>query len=568
MKFYKELTDRKCVGFWLFVWWLVNLLQASLTELANDEAYYHMFAQNLSWGYFDHPPVTAFLVWLGERLFSGELGVRFFFTLLQPAYLYVFWCTIRPSDATRKDGELYILLSSAILMLQLYGFIAVPDAPLLFFTALFYFSFRRYTEFRKYAWIELGVILGLLALSKYHGALVLIFSLIPLIPWFLRNPRKILELTGSGFIALAVIIPHLLWQSEHDWVSFKYHLTERNGYFSVENVIEFLINVAVVFSVFFLHLWYKAYRTIKASSPIEKVLWFTPLAFIVFFTLSSVRGYVQPQWVIVATFGLIWILFNYIRKNDRFLKYIRLTTSVTLILMGIVRLEVMFRPIPLSNEVFHNHESYGAIKKVAGERPVIYGPRYAKAAKYMFYTGGAPVYSQADINYRSSEWLFRYDDRDFTGRDVIIQVEDRTPGADSILLRNGSTFYYKEVSDFHPVREVTTSVNRFGLTEIVTPSKKIDFDIDILNPYPYDITIDDESISLCMLWGWNKQNYHFYKLGFKGTIPSKEKINFVGTFSVPEELEEQMYKVGFAVNKTDMFTWFASPVYKTKFVND
>ena len=70
------------------------------SELANDEAYYHMFAENLAWGYFDHPPMTALLVWLGEHLFGGELGVRFFFTVLQPLYLYILWRIIRPRMPT------------------------------------------------------------------------------------------------------------------------------------------------------------------------------------------------------------------------------------------------------------------------------------------------------------------------------------------------------------------------------------------------------------------------------------------------------------------------------------
>ena len=95
------------VRLWLLLglWWIANLIQAGCTELANDEAYYHMFSRSLAWGYFDHPPMTALLVWLGEHLFGGEFGVRFFFTLLQPLYLFVFWRIIRPSDADRRDAE-------------------------------------------------------------------------------------------------------------------------------------------------------------------------------------------------------------------------------------------------------------------------------------------------------------------------------------------------------------------------------------------------------------------------------------------------------------------------------
>lgn len=69
----------------LGLWWIVNLVQAGCTELADDEAYYHMFAGRLAWGYFDHPPMTALLVHLGGFL-GGEIGVRFFFTVLQPIY--------------------------------------------------------------------------------------------------------------------------------------------------------------------------------------------------------------------------------------------------------------------------------------------------------------------------------------------------------------------------------------------------------------------------------------------------------------------------------------------------
>lgn len=41
---------------------VLNLVQASITELIYDEAYYWYYAQNLAWGYFDHPPMVAFMI--------------------------------------------------------------------------------------------------------------------------------------------------------------------------------------------------------------------------------------------------------------------------------------------------------------------------------------------------------------------------------------------------------------------------------------------------------------------------------------------------------------------------
>lgn len=49
-KSYASLGADRLVLLWLGVWWIANLVQAGFTELANDEAYYHMFAERLAWG--------------------------------------------------------------------------------------------------------------------------------------------------------------------------------------------------------------------------------------------------------------------------------------------------------------------------------------------------------------------------------------------------------------------------------------------------------------------------------------------------------------------------------------
>ncbi|TAF47906.1 MAG: hypothetical protein EAZ64_00010 [Sphingobacteriales bacterium] len=56
---------------------IVNLVQSVFTDLLNDEPYYYVYSQYLNWGYFDHPPLIAFLIEFGKFI-PGELGVRFF----------------------------------------------------------------------------------------------------------------------------------------------------------------------------------------------------------------------------------------------------------------------------------------------------------------------------------------------------------------------------------------------------------------------------------------------------------------------------------------------------------
>ena len=61
---------------------MANLLQSIFTGLHSDESYYWMYSQNLDWGYFDHPPMAALLIYLGHAILPGEIGVRLVMILL------------------------------------------------------------------------------------------------------------------------------------------------------------------------------------------------------------------------------------------------------------------------------------------------------------------------------------------------------------------------------------------------------------------------------------------------------------------------------------------------------
>ena len=61
-KYYNSLSANGLVCLWLAIWGIANVITSGASELSDDEAYYHMYALNLAWGYFDHPPITALLI--------------------------------------------------------------------------------------------------------------------------------------------------------------------------------------------------------------------------------------------------------------------------------------------------------------------------------------------------------------------------------------------------------------------------------------------------------------------------------------------------------------------------
>lgn len=552
-KSYASLGADRLVLLWLGVWWIANLVQAGFTELANDEAYYHMFAERLAWGYFDHPPVTALLVWAGERLFGGELGVRFFFTVLQPLYLWILWRLIRPADAGRRDAALFVVVSAATLMLQLYGFIAVPDGPLMFTTALFLLTFKWFSENRRRAWLWMGIAMALMAYSKYHGALVVLFALA-------ANPRQLLRpaLYSSGAVALLLLVPHLVWQYEHDWASFAYHLSGRNSVFRPGYVVEFLANVLVVFNPFFVPLYVQAWRKVKPQTPVGRALKLLPVAFIVFFMLSSLRGYVQPQWVIVSCFGLVCVLFAYARRHPRTRRYVMRAGGVTVGLIVLARLVMIFNPLGIRFEVFNNPESYAAIAAEADGRPVVFRYGYAVAAKYAFYTGGE-AYCQPNIRYRTHQWQFRDDDSRFIGREVLVEcpdgtVSDSTRQVRTLTMANGRSFTWFVDPAFHPVRLVDIAFT--GLPGRVAAGETLRLELRITNPYPYAIRVGADDTQLVMLWKHGRFRVDEFPTGETFTIPADSELTRGVTFTVLPQLAGETFDVGFALRREGYTNWF------------
>src|SRR5688572_20265762 len=201
------------------IWMVLALVQASMTELQDDEAYYWVYSKFLDWGYYDHPPMIAILVKAGYAVFPNELGIR-----LVPVLMNIGTLILLEKLINRKNPVLFFAIALSIALIQLGGFMAVPDIPLDFFTVLFFYNYQRFLRKENLASsLLLGLSIAFLFYSKYQGLLIVVFTLI-------SNPRILTRYFTwiACFIALLLFIPHLWWQYEHDWVSFHYHLFESN----------------------------------------------------------------------------------------------------------------------------------------------------------------------------------------------------------------------------------------------------------------------------------------------------------------------------------------------------
>ena len=96
------------MGILLSVSVLLRVAWAAAIGLCNDEAYHYLFTVNPDWSYFDHPPMTMWLEWLGLHAFGGwehPLALRSGFILLSAGSTWVLAQAHGQALVRRLGGE-------------------------------------------------------------------------------------------------------------------------------------------------------------------------------------------------------------------------------------------------------------------------------------------------------------------------------------------------------------------------------------------------------------------------------------------------------------------------------
>src|SRR3954469_25281330 len=103
-------TNDKVLLYFIGGWILLNFLQAKFTGLDGDEAYYWMFSRHLQWGYFDHPPMVALSIRIGELIGHGSFFTRLGTVLFSTGAIYFGYKALPES---LRNARLYVLTFSS-----------------------------------------------------------------------------------------------------------------------------------------------------------------------------------------------------------------------------------------------------------------------------------------------------------------------------------------------------------------------------------------------------------------------------------------------------------------------
>lgn len=414
------MSERTRIWPWLLVWGILDLLCALFCEIHADEAYYRLYGQFLSWGYFDHPPMVGLMTAISGALIPTtslilkNLSVRLVTVLMHVATVWVVWKTTILDCRFKISNLRFILVAASMPMFCAYGFLTTPDAPLLFFAALFYYAYRRYLIGHSWSMTTLlGISMAGMLYSKYMA--VLVIGLAVLANWRLLTDKRAWMAVG---IAAVLMVPHLWWQYSHNFPSFTYHLVSRAESYRPLFTWEYIPNQWAVFNplVWALMVWLSI-KTFRTEDLFRRTLAWTVLGFQVFFLLMSFRGHVEPHWTVVTSLPAIILLTE---EEGLWRRGLYAAFGVLAGLLVIARIVLMLNILPPQSGLAGKQAQCEAIHAEAQGLPVVFDGSFQQPSLYRFFYDDQAVLVRNQYN-RYTQYDLLHLERDLIGRPACVR---------------------------------------------------------------------------------------------------------------------------------------------------
>ncbi|ELR96353.1 PMT family glycosyltransferase, 4-amino-4-deoxy-L-arabinose transferase [Gloeocapsa sp. PCC 73106] len=295
----------------------------------------------------------------------SPLTIRLGTVILYTGSLYLLYLTgVRLFGI--KAARLTLAIASIIPIFQIaFGILTLPDGPLIFFwTASLYCAawefFPTSSYSPSYRLGILGILVGLACLGKYHG-FILGLGILGFVVFSPVHRRLLLSAWSWLAIALfgLTLFPILFWNLNHDWISFRFHLSSRfipapgvtpPGYSLVKVLVVFLTNILYLFPSFgiplhwaILRSWRLQFQQPQKDLQENLILWVS-LPLILGFTFLGGSQQILAAWPMAGFWSATLILGKYAVKWDqslvrRWLKY-SLISIVTLMVIFLSHLHL------------------------------------------------------------------------------------------------------------------------------------------------------------------------------------------------------------------------------------
>ena len=210
--------------------WLLLLAGTSLSPPA-DNLEQLTWVRSIEWGYYKHPPLPTMLLWPLTRVF----GLHPWVADIAGASCIVcaLWVGWRLTCGLRGPHVAGLAMLGTLCITYYSGrtnYYNHNTVLLMLVTGAAWCCWRAFEKRSWLAWLGLGLLLGLGALTKYQMALA---GASVLCVWWQRrgwiDPLHRRGLAMATGVAAVVVSPHLLWLVEHDFAPMHYALRSSLG---------------------------------------------------------------------------------------------------------------------------------------------------------------------------------------------------------------------------------------------------------------------------------------------------------------------------------------------------
>ncbi len=281
----------------------IRLIVGGSVHLTEDEAYYRLWSVAPAFGYYDHPPMIAWWIWLGRHAVGDTpLGVRLLPILASAAIGVIVFDLAKWAGAERPTAARAGIWYNAMLLVAAGGFLAVPDSPATLFWAVTLWCALRATRACSTPWwLAAGAAAGLAALSKYSA----LFLAPGIVLWLAWTPagRAALRKPGPWLAAIAAVLLFSLnvaWNASHHWLTFAKQFGRIAGsHLAPRYLFEFLLTQVLLLNPLIAAFTVRAIAgREKAGRPAIAIAPFiaTSAPFVAYLLIHSLHDRIQAHW--------------------------------------------------------------------------------------------------------------------------------------------------------------------------------------------------------------------------------------------------------------------------------
>jgi undecaprenyl-diphosphatase len=393
-----------------------------------------MYARHLSWGYIDHGPVVAFIIWfftlVHESSFTVRIGSVFLMTLTSFIVFYYGKYLV-----TFKTALAMSVLVSANLLFHTNSIIITPDAPLAFFTInAIIFYYLAYFKNEKFIYIG-GIMIGLAVLSKVSALFPAIgIFLFPFLAKDMRHWIRNIHFYGSFILSFIIFLPFVIWNLQNEFAFVKYqgsHILEGGG---LSDFIELWLGVALLIGpLYFFHSTIKPFLHISNWKNItheKKYFTLVTIFPLIYFITQSAFSRLELNWVAPIFSGGLFLVGLELNSQKKISRGFKFQIGYSLLLIGLIMIQTFYPILPLkgksdpTNRYYMYSNLINDTKKMLKEKPAlaklrIVSNEFQIPSMINFYLN--PNYEAIclSIDYHETLYSFLHKQSDLIGDDFI-----------------------------------------------------------------------------------------------------------------------------------------------------